>query len=83
MAALEEITWRGLVMRALFDVMSEGRAVLLTAALYGLAHITTLTQLGDANAGFNPMLVAAAAGCGVIWGGIAWRFEDAPADMSC
>lgn len=74
-AALEEVVWRGLVQRALATVMSGGRALLLTSALYALAHVTTLWQLGDPSAGFNPLLVTAAFGCGLVWGAMAWRFE--------
>ncbi|HHH11708.1 MAG TPA: CPBP family intramembrane metalloprotease [Sorangium sp.] len=73
-AALEEVVWRGLVQRALAEQLGAGRALLVTSVLYALTHVTTLWQLGDPTAGYNPLLVSAALGGGLVWGAMAWRF---------
>lgn len=67
-AALEEIAWRGLLMRSLQDVTTGFRAVLYTTLLYTAAHLPTLSLLAMPGAGRNPLLVLAALGCGAIWG---------------
>lgn len=74
-AALEEITWRGLVMRALEGPMGQTRAWLASTLLYTAAHLPTLFLLADARAGYNPLLVLAALGCGLVWGRIAIRAD--------
>ncbi|MBK8254554.1 MAG: CPBP family intramembrane metalloprotease [Polyangiaceae bacterium] len=67
-AALEELTWRGLVMRSLRPAIGPARAWLFSSVLYGLAHASTLTLLAHPVAGYNPLLVAAAFGGGIVWG---------------
>ncbi|AKT37107.1 CPBP family intramembrane glutamic endopeptidase [Chondromyces crocatus] len=67
-AALEEIVWRGLAMRALSGAFGAVPALLVSTALYGAAHLPTLFLLADPQAGPNPLLVAAALGCGLVWG---------------
>jgi hypothetical protein len=74
-AALEEIAWRGLVFRALKGKLSDARAWLVTTLLYAAAHLPTLFLLADPTAGPNPMLIAAALGCGLAWGRIALRTD--------
>ena len=44
-AALEEIVWRGLVMRSIQDVTSGPRAAGITTVLYAAAHLPTLVPL--------------------------------------
>jgi membrane protease YdiL (CAAX protease family) len=66
-AALEEIVWRGLVMRSIQDVSGSFRAVAITTLLYAAAHLPTLSLLRMPPAGYNPLLVAAALGCGLVW----------------
>jgi len=56
--AAEEAVWRGVVARWLMERRGRIRGVVAAAALYALAHAATL----------NPLLVAAALGCGLFWG---------------
>jgi uncharacterized protein len=72
-AALEEIVWRGLVMRTLEDAVGPFRAAVLTAVLFAIAHLPTLWLLRDPVAGLNPLVVVAALGCGLVWGLVAAR----------
>jgi hypothetical protein len=74
-AALEEITWRGLVMRSLEDALDEKRAWLLSTLLFAVAHVPTVYLLADASAGLNPLIVLAAFGCSLVWGFIALRYR--------
>ena len=67
-AALEELVWRGLVMRSLRPSMGPMRAWMVSSVLYGLAHAATIPLLGHPVAGPNPLLVAAAIGGGLVWG---------------
>lgn len=67
-AVVEEITWRGLVLRSLEAAYGLRRAVVLSSILFGAAHIPTLFVLADPVAGKNPLIVIAALGCGLIWG---------------
>ncbi len=67
-AVLEEITWRGLVMRSLEQAFGRSWALVMTALLFALAHTPTLIQLGDPLAGPNPLIVMAALGCNLVWG---------------
>ena len=67
-AAAEEIVWRGLVMGALAHAYRARKAWLITTALYAAAHLSTIYLLRDPAAGPNPLLFAAAAFCGLIWG---------------
>jgi membrane protease YdiL (CAAX protease family) len=54
----EELVWRGVVQRWAAERFGRGPAGLLAgAALYALAHAGAL----------NPLLVAAALGCGLVW----------------
>ncbi len=72
-AALEEIVWRGLVMRSLEAVLDRFRALALTSVLFALAHRPTLYLLRDPGAGYNPLVVLAALGCSLIWGAVYLR----------
>jgi hypothetical protein len=74
-AALEEVTWRGLVMRSLEGAVGETRALLLSTLLFAVAHAPTIYLLADANAGLNPLVVSAAFGCSLVWGFIALRYR--------
>lgn len=66
-AALEEIVWRGLLMRSLQDVTTGLRAAALSTLLYAAAHLPTLSLLRMPGAGYNPLVVLAALGCGAVW----------------
>jgi hypothetical protein len=74
-AALEEIVWRGLVMRTLEDAVGPARALALSSLLFAVAHLPTLLLLRDPAAGLNPLIVLAALGCSVVWGGIVLRTQ--------
>lgn len=74
-AALEEITWRGLVMRSLEDPLNPKRALVLSTLLFTLAHVPTVVLLADPMAGPNPLIVGAALGCSLVWGFIAMRYR--------
>ncbi len=65
-AALEEIVWRGLVLRALEGPLDKVAAWLLSSALFAAAHAPTLFLLADPVAGPNPLLVAAGFGCSIV-----------------
>jgi hypothetical protein len=77
-AALEELTWRGLVMRVLTDPLGPIRAWLLSALLFGVAHLPTLFLLGDPRVGPNPLLVAAGIAYSLVWGRVAMRMGRLP-----
>jgi membrane protease YdiL (CAAX protease family) len=66
-AALEEIVWRGLVMRTQEEVMSPRRAALVSSLLYAAAHLPTLVLLRPPGGMLNPLVVLAALGCGLVW----------------
>jgi membrane protease YdiL (CAAX protease family) len=59
----EELFWRGFVQRRLSALLGEGWGALAGTAAYAGAHLAT----------GNPVLVAAAAATGGLWGGLAAR----------
>lgn len=69
-AALEEVVWRGLLMRSLDTAYGMQRALVLSTLLYGAAHVPTMFLLADPVAGPNPLIVLAAMGCGFVWGAV-------------
>jgi membrane protease YdiL (CAAX protease family) len=73
-AAVEEIVWRGWVMRALQTAYGAKRALLVTTALYALVHAATPFTLRAADAGPNPLIIGAAILGGLVWGTIAQWF---------
>ena len=75
MAIAEEIVWRGLVMSLLAELIGSHRAWVWAAVLYSIAHVPTIWALRDPVAGLNPVIVLAAFGCGLVWSGMARRFE--------
>jgi membrane protease YdiL (CAAX protease family) len=77
-AALEELVWRGLVMRSLQAAVGHARALVITSALFALAHLPTAYLLRDPRAGLNPLLVAAGLGCSLVWGAIVLRTRRLP-----
>jgi hypothetical protein len=74
-AALEEIAWRGLVMRQLIRAHGPTKGWLIATALYAAVHLPTLTLLGDPAMGLNPLVVLAALGCGLVWGYLAMKID--------
>jgi membrane protease YdiL (CAAX protease family) len=82
-AAAEEVVWRGLVIALLEEKIGSKRAWVWAAVLYSVAHLPTAWALADKTAGPNPLLPLAALVCGLLWGGMARRFERlAPAVFS-
>jgi len=77
-AALEELVWRGLVMRVLTESFGWLRSWLIQACLFALAHGSTLILLGDPKAGPNPLLIAAGLTYSLVWGRLAMRFDRLP-----
>jgi membrane protease YdiL (CAAX protease family) len=75
MAIAEEIVWRGLVVSLLEEKIGSRRAWVWAAVLYSVAHVPTIWALRDPVAGANPVIVLAALGCGLVWGGMARKFE--------
>lgn len=77
-AALEELVWRGLVMRVLTERLGWLRSWVLQAGLFGLAHVPTMVLLGSSVAGPNPLIVAAGIAYSLVWGRLAMRFDRLP-----
>jgi hypothetical protein len=69
----EELVWRGAVTHLLAERVGSRVAWLWAAGLYMLALAPTAWALGSAG-GPDPMLVLAAAGGGLLWGGMARAF---------
>jgi hypothetical protein len=74
-AIAEELLWRGLVIGLLEELIGSRRAWVWQAVLYAVAHVPTVWALRDPVAGANPVILLAAFGCGLVWGGMARRFE--------
>ena len=74
-AIAEEVLWRGLVVSLLEEMIGSRRAWVWAAVLYSVAHAPTIWALRDPVAGPNPVIVLAALGCGLVWGGMARSFE--------
>ena len=75
MAVLEEIVWRGLVVSLLEEVLGSRRAWVWSAVLYALAHLPTVWALRDPVAGLNPVILLGCFIAGIVWAGMARRFE--------
>lgn len=71
--AAEEVAWRGLVLDSLEGRLGPLRAALVTSALWAFAHLPTIYRLGDVISGYNPLLVLAAFGCGLVWSFLRYR----------
>lgn len=82
-AAMEEMTWRGLLMNALSEVLTPARAMLVCAALFALAHAPTLVVLSDPFAGPNPLLAAAGLACSLVWGFLVLRYKRLTPALFC
>jgi len=62
----EELFWRGFVQERLAGMTGRTGGWLLAALVYAAVHVPTV----------NPMLVLAAAVCGLFWGGLYARFRS-------
>jgi CAAX protease family protein len=74
-ALLEELTWRGLVQSSLEGRFGPRRAWVLGALFFAAAHLPTAWQLAMPGPGYNPLVIMAALGCGLVWGFCAGRFR--------
>ena len=63
----EELVWRSMVLDELTLRFGTRRAWPLAALCYGATALPTLLTLRDPLAGYNPLLVTAALGCGIVW----------------
>ncbi len=72
-AIAEEVVWRGTVTQLLAERVGSRSAWVWAAALYALALLPTAWALRGGN-GLNPLLVIAAGGAGLVWGGMARAF---------
>jgi membrane protease YdiL (CAAX protease family) len=63
----EELVWRSMVLDELTLRFGTRRAWPLAALCYGVTALPTLFTLSDPLAGYNPLLVTAAFGCGIVW----------------
>ncbi len=70
----EELVWRGMVTQLLAERVGSRTAWIWAAGLYALAYLPTAWALGSPGA-LNPVLVLAAAGGGLLWGGMARAFD--------
>jgi membrane protease YdiL (CAAX protease family) len=77
-AALEELVWRGLVMRVLTERFGWLRSWITQSVLFGMAHVPTIILLGSPGVGPNPLLVAAGIAYSLVWGRLAMRFDRLP-----
>lgn len=71
-ALAEEIIWRGLVVHRLSERLGPRRGWLVAILLYSLASLPTAYTLRTP-AGWNPLLVLATLGCGIVWTFLAVR----------
>jgi membrane protease YdiL (CAAX protease family) len=69
----EEIIWRGLVLERLNERLGNRLGWLVASLLYALAALPTVYTLRVPGAGYNPLLVFAAFGCGLVWTFLAAR----------
>jgi membrane protease YdiL (CAAX protease family) len=63
----EELVWRSMVLDELTLRFGTRRAWPLAALCYGVTALPTLITLRDPVAGYNPLLLTAALGCGLVW----------------
>jgi len=63
----EELVWRSMVLDELTLRFGTRRAWPLCALCYGATALPTLFTLSDEKAGYNPLLLTAALGCGLVW----------------
>jgi membrane protease YdiL (CAAX protease family) len=76
-ALAEEVLWRGLVTQLLAERVGSRTAWVWAAVLYALAYAPTAVSLragAGGDGGYNPVLVLAALGYGLFWGGMARTF---------
>ncbi len=75
LAIAEELVWRSLVTSLLEEKIGTRRAWVWAAVLYAIAYAPAAWRLRDPVAGANPLIPLAALGAGLLWGGMARRYE--------
>jgi membrane protease YdiL (CAAX protease family) len=73
----EEVLWRGAVTQMLAEAVGSRTAGLWAAGLYALSYVPagwSLRSAAGGDGGYNPVLVLAALGGGLLWGGMARAF---------
>jgi membrane protease YdiL (CAAX protease family) len=75
MVIAEELVWRGLVIGLLEEIVGSRRAWIWSAVAYAVAHAPAAWALRDPHAGPNPLVPLGALACGLVWGGMARRYE--------
>jgi membrane protease YdiL (CAAX protease family) len=76
-ALAEEVLWRGMVTQLLAERVGSRMAWVWAAVLYAIAYASTglsLRAAAGGDGGYNPVLVLAALGFGLLWGGMARAF---------
>jgi uncharacterized protein len=63
----EELVWRSMVQGELTQRFGTRRGWPIAALCYGFTALPTLYTLRVPFAGYNPLLVTAAVGCGLVW----------------
>jgi hypothetical protein len=82
-AAAEEVAWRGLVTRLIAERVGSRYAWVWAAVPYAAAQLPTVWALADREAGPNPLIVACALMCGLVWGALTrWTGRLIPAILS-
>lgn len=74
-AALQVVTWQGLVQQSLEERVGVRRGFIVTSLLFTAAHAPTVKLLWLPAVGYNPLLVFATLLCGLVWGFLAGRFQ--------
>ena len=72
-AVAEEVLWRGAVTQLLAERVGSRAAWGWAAGLYGLSYVPTMWALRSGSR-VDPVLVVAALGAGVLWGGMTRHF---------
>jgi membrane protease YdiL (CAAX protease family) len=72
-AMAEELVWRGMVTLLLAERVGSRLAWIVAALLYAASYLPTAWSLRMGGT-LNPVLVLAALGGGLVWGGLARRF---------
>ncbi len=74
-AALQIVTWQGLVQQAIEERLGPRRGFIVTAVLFGAAHAPTVKLLWLPAVGYNPLVLFAALFAGLVWGFLAGRLQ--------
>ncbi len=76
--AMDEIVWRGAQQQAVEERVGIRRGWLVTTALYGVAHLPTITLFAMPIAGKNPLALLAALLVSIVFGFLVGRLQRLP-----